>query len=138
MKSHEGIEVLELEIVSLTERPYTHPKAYTATLAVIDDNTTKIAMGIDKSDAQYLAVAIENIKPEYPLPLDLLESTIIEFGFSATEVIIDNIVEGVYTSRIIFKKDDKFFKLPARTSDSMTMAIKFNCPIYIDKKLVEI
>jgi len=45
--------------------------------------------------------------------------------------------EGVFYSRMTYKKDSDKIVMDARTSDAVALAIRFNAPIYMTKDVLE-
>ena len=61
---------------------------------------------------------------------DLFKPISSEFGIIFTEVIIYNLVEGVFYSKVICNNGEKEIEIDSRTSDAIALALRFNCPIF--------
>jgi len=46
------------------------------------------------------------------------------------EVLIYNLVEGIFYAKLICNDGTKDVEIDARTSDAIALAVRFNCPIY--------
>ena len=46
------------------------------------------------------------------------------------EVLIYNLVEGIFFAKLICIKDGKEVEIDARTSDAIALAVRFNCPVF--------
>jgi hypothetical protein len=46
------------------------------------------------------------------------------------EVIIYNLVDGIFYSKLICSDGKKVMEIDARTSDAIAVAVRFECPIY--------
>ena len=46
------------------------------------------------------------------------------------EVVINNLLDGIFYARLVCVKNGKEFEIDSRTSDALAMAVRFNCPIY--------
>jgi bifunctional DNase/RNase len=57
-------------------------------------------------------------------------------GAKVEEVIIYNLVEGVFFSKLICKHDGKEFEVDSRTSDAIAIAVRFECPIYTYENII--
>jgi bifunctional DNase/RNase len=68
--------------------------------------------------------------PTRPLTHDLFKSFADSFQVNIEEVVIYNLVEGVFYAKLICVKDGKFSEIDARTSDAIALAVRFKCPIY--------
>ena len=81
-------------------------------------------------EAQAIAIELENMTPSRPLTHDLFKTFAVSFDINVKEVIIYNLVEGIFFAKLICEKDGKTQEIDARTSDSIALAVRFNCPIY--------
>ncbi len=80
-------------------------------------------------EAQAIAIELEKMTPSRPLTHDLFKTFATTFDISIKEVIIYNLVEGIFFAKLICEKDGKEVEIDARTSDSIALAVRFNCPI---------
>ena len=90
----------------------------------------RIPIIIGVLEAQAIAIEKEKIKPNRPLTHDLFKPISSEFGIHFTEVIIYNLVEGVFYAKILCNNGEREIELDSRTSDAIAIALRFNCPIY--------
>ena len=81
-------------------------------------------------EAQAIAVAVERISPNRPLTHDLLKNTLDVFGIEMREVIINNLLDGVFYARLVCVRNGEIFEIDSRSSDALAMAVRYNCPIY--------
>ena len=88
-------------------------------------------------EAQAIAVAVERMLPNPPLTHDLFKSTLDTFNVGLKEVIISNLLDGVFYSRLICMKDGETVEIDSRTSDALAMAVRFGCPIYTYEFILE-
>jgi bifunctional DNase/RNase len=47
-----------------------------------------------------------------------------------TEIVIYNLVEGIFYSKLICEREGQVTEIDARTSDAIAIGVRFNCPIY--------
>jgi len=90
----------------------------------------RIPIIIGVLEAQAIAIEKEKIKPNRPLTHDLFKPISSEFGIHFTEVIIYNLVEGVFYAKILCNNGEREIEIDARTSDAIALALRFNCTIY--------
>ena len=81
-------------------------------------------------EAQAIAIELESMQPSRPLTHDLFKSFATEFEIEVTEVIIYNLVEGIFFAKIMCLQNGREVKIDSRTSDAIALAVRFNCPIY--------
>jgi len=81
-------------------------------------------------EAQAIAIEMENMKPSRPLTHDLFKNFAETFEIKLKEVIIYNLVEGIFYAKLICARDNNEVEIDARTSDAIALAVRFNCPVY--------
>jgi len=119
---------IPLDIVALS-----HSVTQSQNYAVIlgeQEGTRRLPIVIGSFEAQAIAVALERMTPNRPLTHDLFKSTLDTFNIQLREIIINNLLDGIFYARMICHKDGDRIEIDARTSDAIAMAVRFNCPIY--------
>ena len=81
-------------------------------------------------EAQAIAVEMENMTPSRPLTHDLFKNFARAFKIDINEIIIHDLKEGVFFSKLICSDGHQTHEVDARTSDAIAMAVRFNCPVY--------
>jgi bifunctional DNase/RNase len=134
-ENYEVANLTELELVSVIENQNSVNEVR-ITFQDKNDKTKKLEMLVGNYEGQTLAIAVSKKHPDAPLTLDLLEDAITQLGYSVKSVLINGIVNNVYTSEILCAKDLKILTLKSRAIDAITLAEKVKCPIYIDSGLM--
>lgn len=80
-------------------------------------------------EAQAIAIELEKMTPSRPLTHDLFKTFAETFDIGVTEVVIYNLVEGIFYAKIICSNGAQEHEIDARTSDAIALAVRFNCPI---------
>jgi len=99
-------------------------------ILIEEDGERRIPIIIGGTEAQAIAIQLENLKAPRPLTHDLFLSFAKSYEIEITEVIIYKLQEGIFYSKIMCKGGDKEVELDSRTSDAVALAIRFGCPIY--------
>lgn len=81
-------------------------------------------------EAQSIAIQIEKINPTRPLTHDLFKSFAQQMEVSVQEIMISDLKEGVFFSKIVCTDGEKEFELDARPSDAIAIGLRFGVPIY--------
>jgi len=120
---------IELDIVALS-----HSMTQSHNYAVVlgeHRGQRRLPIVIGSFEAQAIAVAMERMMPNRPLTHDLFKSTLDTFGIQLKEVVINNLLDGIFYARLICSRGTgEVFEIDARTSDAIAMAVRFECPIY--------
>ena len=94
------------------------------------DGNRRLPIIIGMFEAQSIAIQIEKINPNRPLTHDLFKSFAEQVGVVVLEVMISDLKEGVFYSKIVCTDGVKQFDLDARPSDAIAIGLRFNVPIY--------
>ncbi len=81
-------------------------------------------------EAQSIAVALENMTPNRPLTHDLFKNTLDAYDIILKEVLINNLLDGIFYAQLICEQEGRVMQIDARTSDAISMAVRYSCPIY--------
>jgi len=82
-------------------------------------------------EAQAIALVLEKIQASRPMTHDLFKSFAQAFHFKVQEILISDLREGVFYSRIICIADNaERLEIDARPSDAIAIGLRFNAPIY--------
>ena len=119
---------IKLEIVGLSYSQ-TQSGAYALVLGE-DGGNRRLPIIIGGFEAQAIAMELENMTPTRPLTHDLFKNFALSYNINITEVLIYNLKEGVFYSKLICSDGTSSKEIDARTSDAIAMAVRFNCPIY--------
>ncbi len=103
--------------------------AYAMVLAEVEGNR-RLPIVIGGAEAQAIAIELEKMTPSRPLTHDLFRSLAHSFGIDIEEVLIYNLVEGIFFAKLIATFNGRTAEIDARTSDAVAIAVRFNCPIY--------
>ncbi len=119
---------VKLEIVGLSYSQ-TQSGAYALVLAEVGGKR-RLPIIIGGFEAQAIAIELEKMTPTRPLTHDLFKSFATAFDIEVKEVVIYNLVEGIFYSKLICEKDGLTTEIDARTSDAIAIGVRFNCPVY--------
>jgi len=101
------------------------------------DGIRKLPIVIGAFEAQAIAVAIEKVVINRPLSHDLIRNIFSVFNITLKEVLIDNLQDGIFYSKLICEKDGQEIEIDSRTSDALALAVRFNCPIFTYEFILE-
>lgn len=129
------MQKIELEISGLSHT-ITQSQSYAVLLSEVG-GMRKLPIVIGAFEAQAIAVAIEKVVINRPLSHDLIKNLFTIFNISLREVLIDNLQDGIFYSKLICEKDGQEIEVDSRTSDALALAVRFNCPIYTFEFILE-
>lgn len=127
-KGTRKMDKIKLEIVGLSYSQ-TQSGAYALVLSEVDGNR-RLPIIIGGFEAQAIAIELEKMVPTRPLTHDLFKNFATTFNIAVKEVIIYNLVEGIFYSKLICDQDGVTTEIDARTSDAIAIGVRFQCPVY--------
>lgn len=126
---------IELEIVALSHS-ITQTHSYAVVLGEVN-GLRRLPIVIGGFEAQAIAVALERMQPSRPLTHDLMKNFMLAFNIELHEIIINDLQEGVFFSKLICSTDHDTVEIDSRTSDAIALAVRFGCPIYTYDNILE-
>jgi bifunctional DNase/RNase len=119
---------IKLEIVGLS---YSQTQSGAYALVLGEENgKRRLPIIIGGFEAQAIAIELEKMSPTRPLTHDLFKTFADSFGIRIKEIIIHNLSEGIFYSKILCDDGLKQGEIDSRTSDAIAIAVRFGCPIY--------
>lgn len=119
---------IKLDIVGLSYSQ-TQSGAYALVLGEVSGRR-RLPIIIGGFEAQAIAIEIEKMTPSRPLTHDLFKSLAEAYTITIQEVIIYNLVDGIFYAKLLCSDGKKVTEIDARTSDAIALAVRFDCPIY--------
>lgn len=118
---------VRLEIVGLSYSQ-TQSGAYALVLGETA-GSRRLPIIIGGFEAQAIAIELEKMSPSRPLTHDLFKTFAETFEINVTEVLIYNLVEGIFYAKLLCNDGTKEVEIDARTSDAIAIGVRFKCPI---------
>lgn len=126
---------IELEIVALSHS-ITQTHSYAVVLGEVN-GLRRLPIVIGGFEAQAIAVALERMQPSRPLTHDLMKNLMLAFQLELHEIIICNLQEGIFYSKLVCSNDKDTVEIDSRTSDALALAVRFGCPIYTYENIID-
>lgn len=103
------------------------------------DSETVLPIWVGAFEANAIALEIEKIVPQRPMTHDLLRNVIIECGLLASSVVVTDLSDNTFYARIeLLDKKGEIVFLDARPSDAIALALRLDCPIFVEQKVLEL
>jgi bifunctional DNase/RNase len=110
--------------------------AYALVLSEVS-GSRRLPIVIGGTEAQAIAIELEKMTPSRPLTHDLFRSMAHAFNIDIEQVLIYNLVEGIFFAKVVAVLDGQSTEIDARTSDAVAIAVRFNCPIYCEEFILD-
>ncbi len=111
--------------------------AYALVLSETEGNRS-LPIIIGSFEAQAIAIELESMKPSRPLTHDVFKTFADEFHIDIKEVLIYNLIEGVFFAKLIcMDKHGETAEIDTRTSDAIALSVRFKCPVYTNESILK-
>ncbi|SEN95802.1 hypothetical protein SAMN05216436_12658 [bacterium A37T11] len=119
---------IKLDIVGLSYSQ-TQSGAYALVLGEVGGKR-RLPIIIGGFEAQAIAIEIEKMTPSRPLTHDLFKTFADTFHIKIDEVIIYNLLDGIFYAKLVCNDTHRITEIDARTSDAIALAVRFDASIY--------
>jgi bifunctional DNase/RNase len=102
------------------------------------DSDTMLPIWVGAYEANAIALEIEKIAPPRPMTHDLLRNLIIELGMQVDRVVVTSLRDNTFFAVIEMRMSDgNRMMLDSRPSDAIALALRADCPIYVDADVIK-
>jgi bifunctional DNase/RNase len=114
------------------------PNSGTPILILKDVNSeTMLPIWVGAYEANAIALEIEKIAPQRPMTHDLLRNLIVEMGVQVNRVVVTELRDNTFFAVIeMSTADGSIMMLDSRPSDAIALALRADCPIYVDMDVI--
>ncbi|MBU0475189.1 MAG: bifunctional nuclease family protein [Bacteroidetes bacterium] len=127
---------VQVEILGLSSSP-SAGGAYALLLREVYGQR-RLPIIIGQFEAQAIALELEGIKPPRPLTHDLLKTLVDNLGVTVLEVIIDELRDNTFYSKIVMDISSLQNSIDARPSDAIALAVRTLSPIYVAETVMQL
>lgn len=96
-----------------------------------------IPIWIGISEANSIALELENIPSPRPMAHDLIKCIMDDLEAVLTKVVITDIIENTYYAELVLAKDGREKTIDCRPSDAVALALKNGVKIYVSRQVLE-
>lgn len=127
---------VQVEILGLSSSP-SAGGAYALLLREIYGKR-RLPIIIGQFEAQAIALELEGISPPRPLTHDLLKTLVDNLGATVTEILIDELRDNTFYSKIAIDVSSLENIIDARPSDAIALAVRTSAPIFVSETVMEL
>ena len=124
---------IEVQIRGLMLDPVTNMP-----IVILKDIASEIVLPIWVGVFEANAIALELEKTATPRPMthDLLRNLAVGLGGVVTRVVVSDLREDTFFATIWMTQDGETLTVDARPSDALALALRWDCPIFIARKVL--
>lgn len=102
------------------------------------DGNRALPIWIGSPEATAILLAIQGIEAPRPMTHDLMKSALEAVGFTLARIEITRLEGGTFfADLVLLGGDDEQIEVDARPSDSVALALRFGCPMYVSQVLFD-
>lgn len=103
------------------------------------DSEIVLPIWVGAFEANAIALEIEKIVPQRPMTHDLLRNLIVECGLNASRVIVTDLLENTFYALVeLTDQNGEPVSMDARPSDAIALALRLDCPIFVQQKVLDL
>ena len=108
-------------------------------VVVLEDveKTRLVPIWVGVNEGNAIALELQGEKFPRPLTHDLMVNLLALLNASAEKIVISDLRENSYYALIYIRTNGQTLSLDARPSDSLALAVRIHCPIFIDEKVLK-
>jgi len=92
---------------------------------------------IGPSEADAIAVKLQNVELSRPLTHDLLQSVITTLGASVDYIVVSGLKDDTFYANLALSVDGEKLDIDSRPSDALALAVRVGAPIYAEETVLE-
>jgi hypothetical protein len=99
------------------------------------ESVLPIWVGIYEANA--IALEIEKVSTPRPMTHDLIKTLLLGLEISMKKVVVSELKDDTFYAVIWLERDGKPITVDSRPSDALALALRHDCPIYVDDRVLQ-
>ncbi|HEV2992050.1 MAG TPA: bifunctional nuclease family protein [Candidatus Angelobacter sp.] len=125
---------VEMKIRGLMMDPVTNMP-----IVVLKDVTSDVVLPIwvGMYEANAIALEIEKVTTPRPMTHDLIKNLLVGLDTHVHKVVVNELRDDTFFAVIWMERDGKIISLDSRPSDALALALRLDCPIYVEEDVLK-
>jgi bifunctional DNase/RNase len=102
---------------------------------VTGNSILPIWVGIYEANA--IALEIEKVSTPRPMTHDLIKLLLMGLETGVRKVVVNDLKDDTFFAVIWLERDGKLISIDSRPSDALAIALRLDCPIYVDETVLK-
>jgi hypothetical protein len=99
------------------------------------DAVLPIWVGVYEANA--IALEIEKVSTPRPMTHDLMKNLLIGLDTHVHKIVVNELRDDTFYAVIWMEREGKVISIDARPSDALALALRLDCPIYVDDEVLK-
>ncbi len=103
----------------------------------VKDSDRYLPIWIGASEADAIALKLQDIQVTRPMTHDLLRSTLATLGATVSRIVVSALTDDTFFAKIVIQHDGTTMEIDSRPSDAIALAVRTQAPIFAAEAVVE-
>jgi bifunctional DNase/RNase len=125
---------VEMKIRGLTMDPVTQMP-----IVVLKDvnGGTVLPIWVGIFEANAIALEIEKVSTPRPMTHDLIKTVLMGLNTGVKKIVVSELKDDTFYALIWLEKDGELISVDSRPSDALALALRLDCPIYVEDTVLK-
>ena len=88
-------------------------------------------------EANAIALEIEKVQTPRPMTHDLLRNVFLGLEVRVDKIVVSDLKDDTFYAVIWVERDGQLIMLDSRPSDALALALRMDCPIFVDEQVLK-
>jgi uncharacterized protein len=88
-------------------------------------------------EANAIALEIEKVTTPRPMTHDLIKNLLLGLNTHVHKVVVNELRDDTFFALIWMEREGKIISIDSRPSDALALALRLDCPIYVDEEVLK-
>ena len=103
----------------------------------VKESNRYLPIWIGPSEADSIALKLQDVAVPRPLTHDLMQSVIATLGASVSRIVVSDLNNDTFYAKVVLQYNGTTLEVDARPSDAIALAVRTDAPIFADDGVVE-
>ena len=101
------------------------------------DSDRYLPIWIGPTEADAIALKLQDVSVPRPLTHDLLGDMIVSLGGEISRIVVYDLAKDTFYAKIVVSLGDSYREVDCRPSDALAVAVRANVPIFVEELVME-
>ena len=101
------------------------------------NGNTVLPIWVGVYEANAIALEIEKVSTPRPMTHDLIKNLLMGLNTAVKKVVVSDLREETYFALIWMEQDGETISVDSRPSDALALALRLDCPIYVEEQVLK-
>jgi len=103
----------------------------------VKDTNRYLPIWIGPSEADSIALKLQDVSVPRPLTHDLIKSIISTLGVTVSRIVVSDLADDTFFAKIVLHVNGSLMEIDSRPSDAIALAVRTEAPIYAHDEIIE-